>query len=159
MTAKIKKMFYALLLVLLGVLGYCFWLLLRPIDIVAVHHREYGFSSILVRDFPFTDKGKIGWWLENKDMLKGKYDIPKPEKDGSFTITFWLFGEGYKENDGYDRLCFNDILPPLNCIDKDAAFSVSKSNNLGTIFITYDGKYQIQKNGDIVKFTEEFQFK
>ncbi|SCC68433.1 DUF943 family protein [Kosakonia oryziphila] len=159
MTAKSKKTFYVLLLVALGIFGYCFWLPLRPIDIVAVHHREYGFSSILVRNFPFTDKDKIGWWLKNKDMLKGKYDIPKPEKDGSFTITFWLFGEGYKENDGYDRLCFNDIPPPLNCIDKDAVFSVSNSKNLGTIFTTYDGKYQLQKNGDIVKFTDEFEFK
>ncbi|MBT0723628.1 DUF943 family protein [Rosenbergiella sp. S61] len=159
MTAKSKKTFYALLLVALGILGYCFWLSLRPIDIVAVHHREYGFSSILVRNFPFTDKGKIGWWLKNKDMLKRKYDIPKPEKDGSFTITFWLFGEGYKETDGYDRLCFNDIRPPLNCIDKDAVFSISNSKNLGTIFTTYDGKYQLQKNGDIVKFTDEFEFK
>lgn len=159
MTAKIKKMRYALLLIALGFFGYCLWLSIRPVNIIAAHHREYGFSSVLVRNFPFTDKGKIDWWLKNKDMLKEKYDIPKPDKDGSFTVTFWLFGEGYKEGDGYDRLCFNDMPPPLNCIDKDAAFSVSNSKNLGAIFTTYDGKYQLQKNGNIVKFTDEFEFK
>lgn len=159
MTAKSKKTRYALLLIVLGFFGYCLWLSIRPVNIIATHHREYGFSSVLVRNFPFTDKGKIDWWLKNKDMLKEKYDIPKPDKDGSFTVTFWLFGEGYKKGDGYDRLCFNDMPPPLNCIDKDAAFSVSNSKNLGAIFTTYDGKYQLQKNGNIVKFTDEFDFK
>lgn len=159
MTAKSKTTLCALLLVALGIFGYLLWSSLRPIDIVAVHHREYGFSSILVKNFPFTDKGKIGWWLKNKDMLKEKYNVPKPERDGSFTITFWLFGEGYKESDGYDRLCFDHMPSPPNCIDKDAVFSVSNSKNLGTIFTTYDGKYQQKNNGDIVKFTDNFEYK
>ncbi|SCC57173.1 DUF943 family protein [Kosakonia oryziphila] len=138
--------------------SYWIWLLLRPVEIVAVHDNG-NHSYVLVRSFPPTDKGKINWWLENKSILKGKYNIPKPSSSGSFTIIFWLFGEGYKETDGYNRLCFDDMPPPLNCIDKDATFSVSNSKNLGVIFTTYDGKYQLQKNGDIVKFTDEFEFK
>lgn len=159
MKVKNKKTIALLTLVICVLLGYWSWLSLRPIEIAAVHHREYGFSSVLVRNFPFTDQGKIDWWLKNKNMLKEKYGIPKSDKDGSFTIVFWLFGEGYKETDGYDRLCFDDMPTPLNCIDKDAVFSVSNSNNLGYVFTTYDGKYQLQKNGDIVKFTDKVEFK
>lgn len=72
---------------------------------------------------------------------------------------FWLFGEGYKETDGYDRLCFDDMNPPLNCIEKDAVFSVSNSSNLGTIFTVYNGKYQLKNNGDIIKFKDKSEIK
>ena len=159
MTKKIKNLCYIIILVIFGIYGYFLWLSLRPIDIVAVHHRGHGFSSILVNNFPFTDKDKISWWLKNKDILKEKYDIPKAENDGYFNITVWLFGEGYKETDGYDRLCFEDTPPPINCIDKNAVFSVSNSNNLGTIFTTYEGRYKLNKNGDIVKSTDNYELK
>ena len=130
--------------------GYWLWLSLRPVEIIAVHDNG-SHSYILVKNFPFTDKGKINWWLKNKDRLKNEYDIPKPSTSGNFTVIFWLFGDGYKETDGYDRLCFEDLLSPLNCIDKDAVFSVSNSINLGTVFTVYDGKYQFNKNGEIAK--------
>ncbi|ARJ42709.1 hypothetical protein B1H58_12200 [Pantoea alhagi] len=158
MKAKTKKIIAFIMLAGCVLAGYWLWLSLRPVEIVAVHDNG-NHSYVLVRSFPPTDKGKINWWLENNSILKKKYNIPKPSSSGSFTIIFWLFGEGYKETDGYDRLCFDDMPPPLNCIDKDAVFSVSNSKNLGVIFTTYDGKYQLQKNGDIVKFTDEFEFK
>jgi len=60
---------------------------LRPIEIDAVH-KEGGHSSVLVKTFPLTDKGKIKWWLNNKDMLKSKYNIPSPDTDGSFILSF-----------------------------------------------------------------------
>lgn len=37
---------------------------------------------------PLTDKGKINWRLKNIDVLKEKYDIPKPSSSGSFTVIF-----------------------------------------------------------------------
>ena len=138
--------------------GYLLWLLLQPVEIIAVHDNG-NHSYVLVKKFPLTDKGKINWWLENKFRLKQKYNIPKSSDAEKFTIIFWLFGEGYKETDGYDRLCFEDIPPPINCIDKNAVFSVSNSNNLGTIFTTYEGRYKLNKNGDIVKFTDNFELK
>ncbi|OON38945.1 hypothetical protein BTJ39_16435 [Izhakiella australiensis] len=158
MTVKNKKILILVFLTGCVLLGYWLWISLRPVKVVAVHDNG-NHSYVLVKSFPLTDKGKINWWLKNKDILKEKYDIPQPKKDGNFTVIFWLFGDGYKETDGYDRLCFDDMPPPLNCIDKDAVFSVSNSKNLGTIFTTYDGKYQPQKNGDIVRFTDEFEFK
>ena len=129
---------------------YVSWLLLRPVDIVATHENRH-FSSVLVNNFPLTTKGKIEWWLQNKDMLKERYDIPKPASYGNFSVSFWLFGDGYKEEGKYDRLCFDDMKTNINCIEKDIVFSVSKSKNLGVVFIVDNGMYRIDKNGRIVK--------
>ncbi|KGD76697.1 membrane protein [Tatumella morbirosei] len=153
MTGKIKNIFIVLLLAGAVISGYCLWLSLRPVEIVAVHHRGNGFSAVLVKSFPLTDTGKIHWWLKNRAMLKEKYNIPNYTEDGYFTVTFWRFGEGYKEEGKYERLCFNDMLPPINCIDKDAVFTVRNNRHRDTIFATYDGHYRLKDNGNIVKFT------
>ncbi|MHC5175099.1 DUF943 family protein [Serratia rhizosphaerae] len=131
-------------------LGYVLWLLLCPVEIVAVHENRH-FSSVLVNNFPLTTKGKIDWWLQNKEMLKERYDIPKPAYYGDFSVNFWLFGDGYKEEGKYDRRCFDDMKTKVNCIEKNIVFSVSKSENLGVIFVVENGIYRIDKNGKIAK--------
>jgi len=131
--------------------GYWLWLSLRPVEIVAIHQR-FDTTSVLVNNFPLTDKGKINWWLKNKDRLKEKYNIPKPSSSGYFTIIFWDFGEGYKEEGKYDRLCFDDMKTKVNCIEKEAVFSVNKSRNFGITFNAYDGdNYRLGQDGDIIK--------
>lgn len=151
MKEKIKKILRTLFLAGCCLSGYFIWLSLRPVEVIAVHHRENSFTSVMVREYPFTDKGKISWWLENKDMLKKKYDIPKPDKDGFFEVIFWDFGEGYKETDGYDRLCFDDMKPPFNCIEKDKVFTVWNDRNKDIFFGVQDVKYNIKENGEMVK--------
>ncbi|WP_312140652.1 DUF943 family protein [Pantoea septica] len=151
MTAKNKKILILFLLAVCLLLSYWIWLCLRPVEIVAVH-QENNYSDVLVRSFPPTDKGKIAWCLKNKDKLKEKYDIPKPSSSGYFTFIFWGFGDGYKEEGKYDRLCFKDMKPPINCIEKDAIFSVDKSRNMGIMFTVYDGdNYRLDQNGNIIK--------
>ncbi len=148
---KIKSKKAGLVLLLAGgiLAGYGFWLSLRPVDIVAVHEND-NHSYVLVKSFPFTDKGKINWWLNNKDRLKDKYKIPRPSSSGHFTVVFWDFGDGYKEDDKYDRLCFNDMKTNINCIDKEKFFTVW--GDKGEIsFGVYDGIYYMQKNGEMVK--------
>ncbi|MGV3346572.1 DUF943 family protein [Enterobacteriaceae bacterium LUAb1] len=153
MTVKNKKTLYTLLLIGCALPGVFLWLSLRSAEVVVVH--EDGSSiDILVKNFPITSKGKINWWLKNKNGLKEKYNIPKPEQDGYFIIIFWLFGDGYKETDGYDRLCFDDMKTEINCIDKNRIFSISNSKNRGTIFTVSDGEYHI-KDGKIVKLKRE----
>ena len=85
------------------------------------------FIQYLLKTFPFLIK--IKWWITNQYFLKQKYGIPRPGREGAFTIIFWNFGEGYKETDGYDRLCFNDVDLPKNCIDKDSLLFVKKEKN------------------------------
>lgn len=94
-----------------------FWWSLRSVEIVAVHHKNE-FSAVLVHHFPITDKGKIDWWIKNKDRLKNEYKIPNPASDGFFSITFWDFGDGYEEAGKYDRRCFDDMPTKKKCIEK-----------------------------------------
>ncbi|WNJ79772.1 DUF943 family protein [Cedecea neteri] len=130
--------------------GYFLWQSLRPVEIVAVHH-DGNYSDVLVKDFPFTNRGKINWWLENKDMLKAKYDIPRPASHGGYTITIWMFGEGYKAEGKYDRLCFDDMKTEINCIDKNSVFSIDYSKSMGLEFTFSDGIYRLEENGSIKK--------
>lgn len=135
-----------------AVLSYFIWLSLRPVEIIAVHQRD-NYSDILVRSFPLTDKGKITWWLENQELLKNYHNIPEPDSHGLFTVNFWLFGEGYKEEGKYDRLCFNDMKTKVNCIEKDAVFSVNRDSQNRIHFTTYNGKnYLLKENGEIENF-------
>ncbi len=154
MKVKSKKNLWALLLMGSALLGYVFWLLLHPVEIVSVHQRN-DYSDVLVRNFPLTDKSKINWWLENRDMLKDQYSIPKPASDGFYTVIFWDFGDGYKEEGKYDRRCFDDMKTSKNCIDKNKVFSVENDRDKDILFSVYDGMYRLEKNGKIVKIKRE----
>jgi len=147
---KNKKTIALFTLAACVLLGYWLWLSLRPVEIVAVH-RDGEFSSVLVKNFPFTDRGKISWWLKNKDMLKEKYNIPQPDKNAFFSIVFWDFADGYKERGKYDRRCFDDIQPPLNCIDKNRIFSIWNTTGNNFSFGVGDGEYTMDKNGSIIR--------
>lgn len=84
MKVKNKKSMALLLLAGCVVAGYWYWLCLRPVEIVAVHEED-NHASVLVKNFPLTDKGKINWWRKNKNLLKEKYNIPKPSSSGNST--------------------------------------------------------------------------
>ncbi|SQA96852.1 Enterobacterial putative membrane protein (DUF943) [Cedecea neteri] len=88
MTVKYKKTLALLFLTASALAAYGLWLMLRPVEIVAVH-KQGNHSSVLVKSFPPTEKGKINWWPQNKDVLKNKYNIPEPDQDGYFVMVFW----------------------------------------------------------------------
>ncbi|MGD9426450.1 DUF943 family protein [Pantoea sp. NSTU24] len=154
MKANLKKIMLALAITSCALPGY-FWLLpSRPVEIIAIH-QEGNFSEVLVKSFPLTDKEKINWWLENKDLLKMKYNIPAPSASGNFYVNFWDFREGYKEKGKYDRRCFDDMNTVKNCIDKNAVFSVENNRKKETLFTVYDGRYRMEKNGKITQLKDE----
>ncbi|WP_172462252.1 DUF943 family protein [Pseudescherichia vulneris] len=126
------------------------WITLRPVEVVAVHqHNE--FAYILVRNFPLTDRGKIAWWLAHADKLKTKYGFPRPGPYGLFSVSFWDFKDGYKE-DAFDLFCFSDMKTRKNCIDKNVVLSVDNAID-GTVFFTTDDDTYTLKDGKIVPFT------
>lgn len=150
MKLRNKYVLAFMVLVLSMLIIYFLWFSIRPVEVIAIHQRN-SFSDVLVKNYPFTDRGKIHWWLKNKDMLKTKYDIPKSSFSGSYAIAFWYFGDGYKEEGKYDRLCFEDMAPPLNCIEKDRAFTVRGDNHGNISFGVNDGEYYINKSGGMIK--------
>ncbi|MGC8424169.1 DUF943 family protein [Mixta calida] len=152
MTGKNKKLIGAIFIIAITLVTGFLWLSLRPVTIIAVHHRSSGFSDVLVNHFPFITKGKIAWWQKNRETLKKRYGVPQPAFAQDFTITFWYFGDGYRERGRYnDRLCFMDMKTQKNCIEKDKAFTVRYSKNSGLYFTTSDGYYYLKENGEIAK--------
>ncbi|WBF45681.1 DUF943 family protein [Serratia rubidaea] len=151
---KGKKVIYTLTLVGVSLLGYFFWHSMQPVEIIAIHQRD-NYSDVLVNHFPFTDKGKINWWLDNKEILKEKYDIPKPDSDGFFTIIFWDFGDGYKEAGKYDRMCFEDMKEKENCIEKNVFFIAENDRDNDMLFVGDGGRYLMKKNGQIIKLRRD----
>ena len=126
------------------------WITLRPVEVVAVHQDDE-FAYILVYNFPLTDRGKIAWWLAHANELKAKYAIPRPGPYGLYSISFWDFGDGYKE-DAFDLFCFSDMKTKKNCIEKNMVFSID--NNIeGTVIFTTDNDAYTLKDGKIVPFT------
>lgn len=154
MRAKFIKILLGTSLFVIFVAGYFLWNFTQPVRIIGVHQRN-SYSDILVKNFPVTDRGKINWWLSHKEKIEETYRIPTPAYNGSFSITFWDFGDGYKEEGKHDRLCFNDMHTSKNCIEKDAIFTVDESKNTGTIFTVYEGIYRLNKNGGVTKVNNE----
>lgn len=148
MKSKYKKITLSLAISLLS--GYVFWKILQPVEIIAVHKDE-NYTSVLVKNFPLTDRWKMQWWLHNNDYLKKNYDIPEPASYGSYTIVFWDFGEGYKEEEKYDRLCFADIPSAKNCIDKKKVMTIYRYNNEKPLFSFNGRRYLINDNSDIIQ--------
>jgi len=150
MNVKSKKKLSVLVLVFCLPLSYFIWLSIRSVEVIAVH-KDGNYASVLVKDFPVTDKGKIYWWLANRDKLQIRYGIPKPAAYGGFNITFWDFGNGYKKEGKYDRLCFDDMQTKISCIDKKPLFTVRRFNNERALFITYEGRYSLGNDGSIIQ--------
>lgn len=149
-----NKIHWAIAIIILTIIFIVFWFTLRPIKIIAVHHRSSGFSDILVDHFPLTTKGKVDWWLKNREMLKSCYGIPKPASHGTFSLTFWIFGDGYIKEEKYDYLCFEDN-KRKKCIEKNSVLTVENGKSTGLFFILNDGIYRIDQKGDLIKDNHE----
>ena len=113
------------------------YLTLRPVKIIAVHQDKYS-GSILVDHLPPLAMQRIKWWQKNKDMLAKKYALPVKWDEKNYNIYVWEFGDGYKELGKYDRLCFDDMPPPKNCIEKE---------RLMYIFLNRHGEVNYWLNG------------
>ncbi|WP_144818400.1 DUF943 family protein [Enterobacter sp. DE0047] len=153
MKTSLKVSLIVLSLSFLTLLSYVSWLDSTTVKIIAVHQEE-NFSEVLVKNYPITNAGKIKWWLKNKELLKNKYNIPRPGSNDNFYINFWDFGEGYKKLGKYDRRCFADMKPPKNCIDKNAVFSVENGRDGSILFTVYNGTYRMERGGRITKTKE-----
>ncbi|QNQ19042.1 DUF943 family protein [Kosakonia sp. SMBL-WEM22] len=149
-----NRLAYSVILSILILSGLFIWLTQRPVKIIAVHEDGH-YSSVLVEQFPITDKGKINWWLQNKNILQKIYGIPNPSSWGYFNVMFWDFGDGYKKQDKYDRLCFDDMKTEKRCVDKNKIFSVERDRNGDTLFTINDGRYRMNENGEVVRLSDE----
>lgn len=162
-----RKPMIGLLVTVLMLCGiYVAWCISQPVRVDAVH-REGGAShvSVLVSNFPWTDRGRINWWLQNKERIKIQFGIPAPDADGSFEIVFWAWDGIYRIDHGADEdsdlRCFNDMQEKANCIVKnDIPLQVSRLKSGITIFdIGWDDRrvYSQSKEGDEPKRRRDWE--
>ncbi|WWI60191.1 DUF943 family protein [Erwinia aphidicola] len=88
---------------------------------------------------------------ENQQLIIEKYHFRANNPKGTLDYYLFAFGDGYVAEDDKDRLCFADISPPKNCIDKDLLMSVSTMRDGSTEFRFNDAVYTRDKVGNIAK--------
>ncbi|WP_052118510.1 DUF943 family protein [Erwinia oleae] len=161
MTRKvIMKRILALLIV--ACIYFILYDFLHPVVIVAVHKDNIS-CDILVENFPYTDKGKIEWWIKNKKNLRENYDLPVRNEDGSFSVYVWDFDKGYRampksvprlSSETTDLLCFNDMKVKENCIEKNMLFRISKNRYGETFYRGADNYYKQKDDGELIKIID-----
>ncbi|UYU31145.1 DUF943 family protein [Siccibacter colletis] len=133
-------------IIILTALILLIWITLRTPEIKAVHRESY-FTSVLIENPPLTARGALTWWRENQAMLKAQYHIPQEDCDQVFYLSLWDFADGYKEEEDKDRLCFDDMPAPRNCIDKKWVMTVSRARNGKRIYVQAGTRTWVQSDG------------
>ena len=127
------------------IIAYCILIAVRPAKIVRVDN-----STVFVEHLPMTNKGKLSWWLKNKELLKNKYHIINPPDN--FTVIIMNF-DGYEKlpkgvRDGSidDYTCFDDNNgEQKKCVYNSIAIVVRGSVD-GKVFINIGDKTYIQSS-------------
>ena len=149
-----KKSWFLYMAIALAVIGFSLWDDIYPVKIIDVHRStdRMGYDDIIVDHFPLTDRGRINWWLSQRDMLKKKYHIPAGHR---FVLTVWDVGDGYLRDSLHeDYFCFPDMKSEKNCIEKNELLEVSfmfpESNKIR--FFVDENMYVMNiKNGSMTK--------
>lgn len=105
--------------------------------------RELNFSNVAVKHFPITDKGKVDWWQDHKKILKEKFNIPVPAKNGDWYISVWDYGDGFKAKPNGDVRIFNADTQDMMCFDNDNSKCIDK-DLLMRVESARDGSVNIQ---------------
>ena len=116
-------------IVLLALIACAVWLL-QPVKVMAVH-KEEGIATVLVENFPRWQWWQKAWFKSHQRELQERYGIPVVNKDGSWSIFFMGWQDGYRKDSLYDQnsdlLCFDDMNTDINCIRKVPLLWVSKN--------------------------------
>jgi hypothetical protein len=134
--------------------GVYFYLNGREVKVIDAHHGPYS-AVIIVNHLPLSTSVSIDWWLKNKSAIYLKYKILPSDAGGPESITFFAFGEGYQELGREDRLCFADMKPPKNCIDKGILMQISRTRDGDTQFRRHRNTYLMTQDGKITEGSKD----
>lgn len=123
-----RKLVILSLAIALCFIGYLFTVK-SNVSIIAAHY-DGSTAQIIVNKLPLTDSNKINWWQRNQNEILENYNIPTGDKI-PFLIVIYAFGDGYQVEAKEDRLCFSDIKPPKNCIDKKILMMIWRTRDGG----------------------------
>jgi len=101
----------------------------KNVSVIGAHY-DGSTAQIIVDKLPLTDSEKISWWKKNQSEIMNKYNIPSGDRT-PFLMVVYAFGDGYQMEGDEDRLCFSDMKPPKNCIDKNILMMIWRTRNGG----------------------------
>ncbi|MBV4365341.1 DUF943 family protein [Erwinia phyllosphaerae] len=101
----------------------------NDVSVIGAHY-DGSTAQIIVDKLPLTDSEKISWWKKNQSEIMNKYNIPSGDRT-PFLMVVYAFGDGYQMEGDEDRLCFSDMKPPKNCIDKNILMMIWRTRNGG----------------------------
>lgn len=120
-----------------------------PVKIIAIH-KDNCAPVVVVDLLPLSDAKKIAWWRdESKNILTNEDDAQIHNRALNYYI--YRFGEGYQESGKEDRLCFDDMKAPKNCLDKDILMIVRYRKNGDIQFDIDDDAYILRPSSELKK--------
>lgn len=149
-----KKLMISVFLLVLTATGVYIYLNFRSIKVIDAHQNTTH-AEILVDRLPISTSASIDWWIKNKSAIYSKYKILPSDAGGPRYITIFGFGEGYQELGREDRLCFADMAPPKNCIDKDILMLINRTRNGDTQFRRHENTYLMTQDGKITEGSKD----
>jgi len=146
----VKKTCILIIIIAVLALGFFFVNKSASVEVMAVD-KTPNTVLIAVKGLPYSVKTKLSWWLDNKSLLSSQYKLDFTELNEQPSVYIYDFGNGFKKEEMKDRLCFNSVSPPNNCIDKNIAMVISQRRN-GEIKLAIDDEVFIEdKSVRIVK--------
>lgn len=160
---KLKKLSWQIaLFMLLTFATYSAYKAILPVKIIDIH-KDQNRRYLVVDNFPYTDRGKLNWWLSNKQYLEESYGIPELQNDDIHSVVIWGIGDGYEieERDrstffpsrSTDHLfCFYDMKVEARCVRKENwKMGISAIPNNRISFSLGDSRYYQDQSGNIKK--------
>ncbi|MFT1055496.1 DUF943 family protein [Enterobacter hormaechei] len=126
---------------------YNLWTL-RPVNILHIDS-DGGSAVVLVVDhLPWTDRGKIDWFLARREEVRSKYPL---YNEGWHRYYIMGIGDGFTTHESSsheDLLCFPVINSHNNCVIKDYLLIVDEYQNRNTQFYVSDADIEYQMTPD-----------
>ncbi|MBP2155338.1 DUF943 family protein [Erwinia rhapontici] len=137
---------------------YFLYISLVPVKIISFV-REGSRIYLFVENFPITDKARIAWWLDNKELLKEKYNLPFIGSKYPWTVLVSEVGDGFQflqhRASDNDLRCFDSLKPGANCVEKKWLLWISHFNQVDTRYTTDDSEYiQRGENAEIKRVAD-----
>ena len=149
-----KRLFKKIILFVLIFFGFIYWLyiLVMPVKIISFV-REGSRIYLFVEHFPVTNKGRIAWWLDNKELLIEKYDVPFIGSKYPWSVLIGEAGDGFQflqhRASDNDLICFDSLKPGAHCAEKKWLLRISHFNQVNTRYTTDDSEYIRGENAEI----------
>lgn len=143
-----RKTWAGLILLIALASGIYCYLNFREVNVIDVH-QDYYSASIIVDHLPYSNDEKIRWWLSHQQQITLKYNIKAFNENGSITYYFYALGEGYQPLEKKDRICFKQIQPPANCLDKNLLMKIQRTQDGGVMFSLDSGNYTVNKDNEM----------